>query len=453
MHNSLLLGISVGESFAEYSLLLDSKPLAQKRVLLSRESLKTSLAQFIGEQTDAKVSQAFISLRVPKKLMDYKLSGAVAHVCTEGFENWLELNNKFHHSLTNKDLIFSVRERILANGQIETQLSVEDLSAVAAKLELVNCKKVCLHFLHANMNPTHLQTAQNFFLEKGIEVYCPKNSDNKNEVSRWNRNALNATVAGVFEDLKKDLLSALEAILPAENIFFLSSEGHLFQNTKDEQVGCLFSSSTALGLALENPDTDILYLGLEGFHLICRDDWDNTWRSPWGEVELRHKKVHTLSIQPTLGIRINDLGHFDFNQTVESWEPGPMFLGRGQKMTLIDLWAENAKFASMQGLEDRVNATGVQRFKTSLLTLAKISKARETDASVITKQLQSLAMQRLAMETYLNRTATNLLVTGPLAAVFANAFKKDSKIQVATNEYIESQSIAAWGAKALKESL
>ncbi|MBO9668645.1 MAG: hydantoin utilization protein, partial [Bdellovibrio sp.] len=86
MQNSFMLGVSVGESFAEYCLLEGSKTLAAKRAYLSRENLKNSLQQFISTQKDKKISKAFISLRISEKLLDYKLSGAVAHLTTEGFE-------------------------------------------------------------------------------------------------------------------------------------------------------------------------------------------------------------------------------------------------------------------------------------------------------------------------------------------------------------------------------
>ena len=92
MQKSVQLGVSVGESFAEYTLLSNSEPIAQKRVYLAREGLKQSLSQFISENLENKPHQAFVSLRLPKKLLDFELSGAVAHIATEGFEHWL--NNK-----------------------------------------------------------------------------------------------------------------------------------------------------------------------------------------------------------------------------------------------------------------------------------------------------------------------------------------------------------------------
>lgn len=452
MQNSLLLGISVGESFAEYSLLLDSKPLAQKRVYLARENLKQSLTQFLTQHAESAITKAFVCLRVPKKLLDYKLSGAVAHITTEGLENWLHLNTGVEEGLTDKDLVFSVHERILADGTIEVPLNLEDLEAIAAKLQLVQCQKVCLHFLHSHNHPQHLEMAKKFFERKNVEVFVPAKSENKNEVSRWNRNSLNATTAGVFAELKKDVLDTLASKVQASDVHFIDSEGKLFQQEQGEQISSLLSSFTALSLAFKDQKADILYLGLEGFRLISHDAWLQNWESPWGPVELIHKKTRALGIQPTLGIRVNDFGHFDFSDSSEGWEPGPMFLGRGQKMTLLDLWADNAKFSKLQGMEERITAQGIARFKTSLMTLAKRTNDRDIEFSQATKQLQSLAMQRLAMEVFLHRQTDKLIVTGPLASVFGNVFKKDSRTILNTEEYSESQSIALWGSQALAGS-
>ncbi|WP_374032290.1 hypothetical protein [Bdellovibrio bacteriovorus] len=129
-----------------------------------------------------------------------------------------------------------------------------------------------------------------------------------------------------------------------------------------------------------------------------------------------------------------------------------MFLGRGQKMSLLDLWSENPKLSKLEGLEDRVSAQGIQRFKTSLLTLSKISTFKDNDFNHLTKELQSLSVQRLAVESFLQRDQQKLLVTGPLAALFANIFKKDPHTTVAADEFCESAATALWGMKALKES-
>lgn len=454
MQKSSLLGVSVGESFAEYTLLSDLKPVAQKRAYLARETIKQSLQQFLAENAEQAPAQAFISLRLPKKLLDFQLAGSVAHITTEGFTHWLNISSVGTRDLTDNELLFSVRERILSDGSIETPLSLEDLEAISEKMLAANCKKACLHFLHSAVNPQHVEQAQAFLLSKNIESFIPEKSDTPNEVTRWNKNALSATVSSIFEERTKEVLSALENTFAKNQIHFLDSAGQLSNEENPQNVGRMFASFTAMGLSLGGTEkADILYLGLENFLLISGTEWKQTWESPWGPVETPHLKTKELGLQPTSGIAFNTFGRFDFTSSQEGWEPGPMFMGRGQKLCLLDLWAENSKLTKIAGLEDRVVPQGIQRFKNSLFTLSKISKTKDSEVSSLTKEMQSLALQRLAIEAVLQRQRKKMIVTGPLAPVFANVFKKDPYAVVDNQEFCESYATALWGAKALQETL
>lgn len=458
MQNRFLLGVSVGESFAEYCLLEGTEVLATKRAYLSRESLKNSLQLFLSDHSDKKIAKAAVTLRVSTKLLDYKLNGAIAHITTEGFAHWLDLHKCTETSprlsLTLSDLQFSLRERVQANGQISIPLAISDLETIAAKLQLLNTKRVCLHLLHASLNPTHEMAAKNFLSSKGFEVFIPEKTDNADEVSRWKKNALNATVAGLFSDLKKDLQETLQNFVAAENIHYLTAQGEFVQDVEKNSVASLAAAYSALALAQNlaqnNSARDILYLGLESFVLISSKNWKTLWASPWGDIENKHVGFRELAIQPTLEIALNAFQHFDFNSVSEGWEPGPMFLGRGQKIALLDLWSEHPKLAKTEGLQDRVTAAGVQRFKNSMFALSRASRMQNKELPHVTKELQSLAMQKLAMESLLFRHDKNLLVTGPLADIFANGFKKDSTATIEVDEFALSRSLALLGQSLLK---
>lgn len=128
-----------------------------------------------------------------------------------------------------------------------------------------------------------------------------------------------------------------------------------------------------------------------------------------------------------------------------------MFLGRGQKPCLLDLWSENSKLNKLNGLEGRSSAQGIQRFKNSLFALTKISTAKGMEIGALTKEMQSLTLQRLAMEACLGRGSEKMIVAGPLASMFANAFKKDPHTTILANEFSESEAAALYGMKALQE--
>lgn len=453
MQKSFLLGVSVGESFAEYTLLSDSQPVAQKRAYLARESLKTSLMDFVSSHPECQPQKAFVSLRLPRRLLDFNMSGAVAHVTTDGFENWLNISSLGTRHLTNRELLFSLRERTLASGEIELPVSLEELDGIAEKIKLLGLKKVCLHFLHSAINPRNLEIASQFLQDKGLKVFAPSTAETPDEVRRWNKNALSATISGVFAERQQEIREALAETLSPDCVHFLDSTGKIFQQNDNQVVSSLFSASTALGLHLSGTEkADILYLGLESFLLISGTEWCKTWNSSWGPVNIPHLHTKELSIQPTSGITLNIFGRFDFSEHSEGWEPGPMFLGRGQKLSLIDLWAENSKFAKIQGLEERITPQGIQRFKNSFFALSKMGRANNNEVAHLIKEMHSLAMQRIAIEAILHRQRKKMIVTGPLAPVFANVFKKDPYTVVHTQDFSESQATALWGAKVLQES-
>ena len=286
--------------------------------------------------------------------------------------------------------------------------------------------------------------------EKGFEVFTPERTDNGDEVSRWRKNSLNATVAGLFSDLKKDITDALQGAVDSKDIHYLNSQGEFVQNIESNAVSSLASAYSALALTQKKAERDVLYLGLESFVLISSKTWKAQWNGPWGSVENKHIAFRELAIQPTLEISLNDFQRFDFNSNTEGWEPGPMFLGRGQKATLIDLWAENPKLAKTDGLQDRIMPAGVQKFKNSMFALSKISRTREKELPGVAKELQSLAIQKVAMESLMFRENKEILVTGPLAELFGNGFKKDSKASVEADEFAQSHALAMLGQSLLK---
>lgn len=444
MQKNILLGVSIGESFAEYSLLSDSQPVAHKRVYLSREGLKPSLQAFLNS-SDLKVSRAFVSLGFPLTLLNYELSGPAAHFVTQGFSGALELTG--HAAHTPREYVFSVPERVSAQGECLMPLNEAELEKLYQEILKLDCRKVCLHFIHSEKNPVNLEKARAFLQERHIQVFIPATDS---IISRnWNKNALNATISEFYHERKQDVIDALEGHLSPEETHFLNAA---CEAAPDSALDSIFASLTALRQHYADDSTDVLYLGLEQFTFISAQEPQPTWYTPWGPIDIPERHSQSLSVQPTQNIEVNALGRFDFGSAKVAWEPGPMLLGRSQKMCLLDIWAENPKLSQLNGFGDKISPQGVSRFKEALKALIKVH-SKDMETSTLIKEMQSLSLQKIAMETYLKRKSKNLLVTGPLASLFANAFRKDPHTRVVTDEFADSHSVALIGERLFKRSL
>lgn len=439
-----VLGMSLGESFVEFALLSDSKVIANKRSYLPRENLKSSLQAFLETHKEHALSAAYISLRVPQKMFDSRLGGLVATISTEGFEHWTLLQESKLEVNAEKDLQYTVKERIGADGQVLEALRTEDLEQIAEKLTAATCKRVCLQFLHASLFPQHQEMAREFFTAKGFEVYCPTPSDNPNETSRWKTHSLNALAGSVFKEIKQEVMTILESKLSADHIHFVNSNGTLEKSEDTKALSGQLAHLTAMAATAQDPKKDYLYLGLEGFYLIHPATKKSMWSSKWGMVELSHFDFEELDVHPTQKIDLNQFGRLDFSNEKECWEPGPMMLGRGQKPTLIDLWSENQRLTDLETFKDRLAATGQTRFKNTLLALNKANNSN-VEVSTVMKNLQSLAVQKLVMEVILKKKNSKVQVIGPLSSLFANGFKKDTHTSIDTQEHAEASALAIWG--------
>ncbi len=440
MNLSVSFCISIGESFAELALIEKGQIRAHRRVHHSRDSLKLNLKQFLQTHSDLKPVQAFVSVRPSRKVIDAQLSESMAHIFTAGVENWLQISAQSQGKLTRDDQFIGLNERTLANGSIATPLTDEELHRVVLELKALKAQKVSLQLLHSGRNPTHLKKAWAHLTKEGFQVFIPSSLDGAQEIATWNRNILNANISGLIEDQFQEIQQELKETISVDNIHNLPSLKVDCSSAPQESLGALFLALelTARQNHHKMESFDLLYLGLEKFVFLVGSQTSSTWKSPWGDVFYPHQKSIELRLQPTQGIELNSFGRLDFSKIEEGWEPGPQFLGRGQKMTLLDLWAENTKFKKIAGLEDRVQPGGVLRFKNSLLALTKSSSTPQIDQVHLIKELQTLIFNRICLEAQFLRENKKLLVIGPLANVFANAFKKSLDTIVDTEDFQES---------------
>lgn len=432
------LSLFVGESFVEAQILQNNKQLKFTRWYLGKENLKNGLQKFMQDRGSSKLSQVFVASRFLEKILTYRLGGSVAVITTKGFENWAllrEPSKDCHRSgavkfgpLSAPELYFTVDERCDAQGRIEKELTGEQIQELVEKLKAKQAKRVCVHLLNAHKNPANQNRLATALAAENFEIFLPQFSgDDIDEVSHWRKNILNASLSGTFDEIQEEINDGLKDYLP-EGIraSFLCSEGGNFDRENQYRLTSLWGAQQCWVQALKKKSPkenfQILHLGLEQFSLLDPQKTETRWKSPWGQVFAPQVANRILCLQPTNEIEVSEWGSLTFSKNIIGYEPGPMFMGRGQIPCLLDLWAEQVQ--TLQGIEDRKSATGLQKFKNQLMALNKTAKTPQDGEEKTQAHLRELALQKLTLDINIHAEADKIFCLGALAPVFANELKK-----------------------------
>ncbi|MGZ3806193.1 MAG: hypothetical protein ACXVB4_18410, partial [Pseudobdellovibrionaceae bacterium] len=129
-----------------------------------------------------------------------------------------------------------------------------------------------------------------------------------------------------------------------------------------------------------------------------------------------------LCLQPTTAIELSPWGELSFAKTALGYEPGPMFMGRGQIPTFLDLWEE--KTVAIKGIAERRSASGLQKFKNQLLALSKNSSQHLNTEEKVLSHLRQLALHKLSMDIACGAQHPKIVCLGALVPLFGAELKK-----------------------------
>ncbi|MBS1971047.1 MAG: hypothetical protein JSU04_12105 [Bdellovibrionales bacterium] len=424
------LALYIGESFVEAHLCHNQKTVHFGRWYLGKEGFKAGLQRFFQEANVQKIHKAYVASRFVEKILSYRLGGSVATVTTKGFESWAgfrQPQNQKVGPLSSTELNFSVEERCNAAGTIEKELADSEITELVEKLRQKQAKRVCIHFLNAGKNPHNQNKLKEALIKESFEVFAPAfDTANCDEVSQWRKNILNASLSGTFEEVQEELNEGLTGILPeGERAVFFGADCQFFDKENHQRLGSLWGAAAAWSRALQKRikgEFDILYLGLEQFSVITPLKEMQNWNSPWGMIRAPQIQNAVLSLQPTTSIEIGPWGELTYSRDVLGYEPGPMFMGRGQVPTLIDLWEE--KTASLKGVGERRSPQGVQKFKNQLLALNKASTQKIDSEELLFSHLREVALHKLTVDIALMTENSKVVCMGALAPLFLPELKK-----------------------------
>ncbi|MBX3033098.1 MAG: hypothetical protein KF865_04170 [Bdellovibrionaceae bacterium] len=423
-----VIGLHIGSSFAEVSVWkangtkASPSRTASAVFYLPRQNLKSALPKFFAgflKPAEDRIDAAFITTRFLERLCDYRLGGSTAQLMTAGLESWPFLNGAPSRAgwmqpqkslpIASQELSFAINERLSAEGEVLKPLDPRELAAVAEKLRPMNIRRVCVHFLHARRNAVHQDMAAAWLREQGFDVFLPP-ADAPNESAAWRASTLEASFAGTFDELFQDIEKGFAEVVPAERLFF--HDGRDFVNApKCSRVASLFGEDRLLGERTPGEGW-ILDLGLESWRLLDPSR-DEDWRSPWGQVAARRPRRFELRWQPTLAIGQTEDHDIGPGRRPEGYEPGPISFGRGQKLLVFDLFADDIPEES--GLREQISETARSRREGVLNALGR--QTVKKDAAGLVRLLREKILESLVLDVNLKYPRGPLRLTGFFAPI------------------------------------
>lgn len=182
---------------------------------------------------------------------------------TENFSDVLELArlkmpDPYHllsrrpEPLVTRDMVFGVRERMLADGSIDTPLDPESLFTALEAAERRGAKGIVISFLHSYRNPAHEAEAKRLIVEKSpdMHVFC---SHEVRPIIREYERTSTAVIHGYVQPRVAHYLGALQSALsdigvPAEAMITKSNGGVMSAEVGKTSCVEMLLSGTAAGV-------------------------------------------------------------------------------------------------------------------------------------------------------------------------------------------------------------
>ena len=334
--SNITVAIYLGESYAEVEVKsnnskgINSEPLFHKTFFLPQISFKNILNQSVKKLIDDGyvLKDAFIVTRYFDRLKSFRLGGSVIQVTTPQFENNYLVENTNNLSLAASSLIISL-PNFKQSEELQTFLNYE-----LSRLKTINpdLQKVVINLSENQLN--FQNEIVDFFKNHQFKVFI---NEDFNDLSSTRLALISAGCEGTKDEIIEEILSLNSENHPKPNIFFWVKD-HFVKSFSN--IDLFFSADHfLLHLKKVSKKNILIHTDLERWILI-KDQYNETWSSPWGEISYQSPIINNIGLHPFSEIKINEAGHLSFSQTPVATEPGPMIAGRSVKTLILDAFHE-----------------------------------------------------------------------------------------------------------------
>lgn len=376
---ALRVGVDIGGTFTDMAILDDSGIVAVGKTLTTHSepaaAVEAVLRQTLAEhRLDAADITTFVhgTTLVTNALIERR-GAKTALLTTEGFRDVVEMGREHRYELYDLDLElprplvprhlrFGVRERVLADGTVDTPLDGTVVKQLAAELSDAGVEAVAVCFLHSHVNSEHELQAREIIQGAAPGLRVALSSEVNPEIREYERSS--TTLANVFvqqlvETYLEDLRVRLRGIgLRSDPLIMLSNGGvAAIDVARQFPIRMLESGpaggalgAVAFGRTAKRPDQIAFDMGgttaklciIEaGRPLVSHTfEVDRVYRLRAGSgLPVRAPVIDMIEIGTGGGsiARVNSLGLITVGPDSAGSEPGPVSYGRGgEQCTVTD---------------------------------------------------------------------------------------------------------------------
>ncbi|MFN9067214.1 MAG: hypothetical protein ACK5V3_08295, partial [Bdellovibrionales bacterium] len=314
---SLKLFIHRGVSFFDAVICSAAgQKVSSHRWLYSKHRFKSQIEKFISPHASL-ISEVVLLDEFADRLSGLRIGGSVAPVFPVGLE---KLTTQLHSSPIHSESV------VLSEPAEWSELW---LNETLARIKDSGIKRISWHCLVP-------KEAALFFQGHGFENFLLE-PQHLLDLPQWRRNLLNASCSGPVLELTEEMQNVLKSLNSTAQILWLDEDLKKTESTQNRYG--LTSAWTHLVYKWSQKK----FPGTQDTYVM---DWDGCFRigspqperwTPWGNVACGTAlpSVNLLEMQPTQSLGKDFLGDWSWNGRADQFEPGPLFLGRGLKPTVV----------------------------------------------------------------------------------------------------------------------
>ena len=396
-----------GLSFCDVSVVDDTgRDCGSARWLYSKHRFRGQIEGFLRDWAP-KITEIILLDEFADRLSGLRLGGSVAAVFPKGLE---KVTQKTQSSPIHSDsMVFTEPDSWTEEWITQTLAAIQKDTVKRIAWQVSVPAEVLARFSEAGY--------ENFV----FEILQP------DMIANWRRNLLNASCSGPILELTEEVQTIATNLKMETKITWIDEDLKVKSEVKNRygltSVWTHLISKWAqqkMGSAC-----DVFVMDWDGcFHIGPAHN--QRW-TPWGSVATHPPlpNVKLLKTQPTTTLDKNLFGAWTWLGRADSYEPGPVFLGRGLKPTVLDVLMTRETLQN----QFEVKADFEERTQRLLSSLCGLKNADQVQA--FKNQISSEVSKHWAQNMLELSTSDKWLVVGPLGHTLQNELKtlKGTKIQ------------------------